>query len=70
MAKTLARLLRRPGAARYALDWLKGAWSTPAPCGSSGRSWPPRAALERLEIITNHKIEESTKGKPQLALWL
>ena len=28
------------------------------------------AELERLEIISAHKIEESTKGKPQLALWL
>ena len=28
------------------------------------------AELERLEIITAHKIEDSTKGKPQLALWL
>ena len=26
--------------------------------------------MERLEIITAHKIEDSTKGKPQLALWL
>ena len=26
--------------------------------------------LERLEIIAAHKIEDSTKGKPQLALWL
>jgi hypothetical protein len=26
--------------------------------------------LKRLEIIANFKIEDSTKGKPQLALWL
>jgi hypothetical protein len=26
--------------------------------------------LERLEIIATYKIEQSTRGKPQLAVWL
>ena len=73
MAKTLQRLLATSSnpVQRYALDWLKDKMEY------SGRVRDFRdaltracAELERLEIITAHKIEDSTKGKPQLALWL
>ena len=73
MAKTLQRLLATSAdpVQRYALDWLKGKMEY------SGRMRDfldalarACAELERLEIITAHKIEGSTKGKPQLALWL
>ena len=73
MAKTLQRLVATSSnpVQRYALDWLK------AKMEYSGRLRDFRdalaracAELERLEIISAHKIEDSTKGKPQLALWL
>jgi hypothetical protein len=73
MAKTLQRLVATSSnpVQRYALDWLK------AKMEYSGRLRDFRdalaracAELERLEIITAHKIEDSTKGKPQLAMWL
>lgn len=73
MAKTLQRLVSTSAdpVQRYALDWLKRKMEY------AGRLRDFRDALsractelERLEIITAHKIEESTKGKPQLALWL
>lgn len=73
MAKTLQRLVATSSnpVQRYGLDWLK------AKMEYGGRMRDFRDALaractelERLEIITAHKIEDSTKGKPQLALWL
>jgi hypothetical protein len=73
MAKTLQRLLATSAdpVQRYALDWLKGKMEY------SGRMRDFRDALaravrelERLEIIAKGCIEDSTKGKPQLALWL
>ena len=73
MAKTLQRLLATSAdpVQRYALDWLKGKMEY------SGRMRDFRDALaravrelERLEIIAKGSIEDSTKGKPQLALWL
>jgi len=73
MAKTLQRLVATSAdpVQRYALDWLK------AKMEYSGRMRDFRdalaracAELERLEIIAAHKIEDSTRGKPQLALWI
>ena len=73
MAKTLQRLPATSAdpVQRYALDWLKGKMEY------SGRMRDFRDALaravrelERLEIIAKGCIEDSTKGKPQLALWL
>lgn len=72
MAKTLQRLLATSAdpVQRYALDWLK------AKMEYSGRLRDFRDALSRavselvrLEIIAKGCIEDSTKGKPQLALW-
>ena len=73
MAKTLQRLLATSAdlVQRYALDWLKSKMEY------SGRMRDFREAitravreLERLEIIVKGCIEDSTRGKPQLALWL
>lgn len=73
MAKSLQRLIATSSdlVQRYALDWLK------AKMEYSGRMRDFRdavtracAEIERLEIIASYKIEESTRGKPQLALWL
>lgn len=73
MAKTLQRLVATSSnqVQRYALDWLKGKMEY------SGRMRDFREAitratheLERLEIIAKGCIEDSTKGKPQLAMWL
>lgn len=73
MAKTLQRLVATSSnpVQRYALDWLKGKMEY----GGRMRDFRDAltracAELERLEIITDHKIEDSNKGKPQLALWL
>ena len=73
MAKTLQRLLATSAdpVQRYALDWLKGKMEY------GGRMRDFRDALtractelKRLEIVSEWRIEDSTKGKPQLALWL
>lgn len=73
MAKTLQRLVATSAdpVQRYALDGLK------AQMEYSGRMRDFRDALsravcelERLEIIAKGSIEGSTKGRPQLVLWL
>jgi hypothetical protein len=73
MAKTLQRLIATSAdpVQRYALDWLKDKMEY------TGRLRDFRDALtravrelERLEIIAKGNIEDSTKGKPQLVLWL
>lgn len=73
MAKTLQRLVAtsKDSPQRYGLAWLK------AKMGYEGRMRDFRAALdratselERLEVITRARIEESKKGEPQLVLWL
>lgn len=73
MAKSLQRLIPTSSnpVQRYALDWLKSKMEY------GGRMRDFRDALsrackelERLEIIAAHKIEASTKGKEQLALWI
>ena len=73
MAKTLQRLIATSSnlVQRYTLDWLK------AKMEYGGRLRDFRSALaracgelERLEIITKHQIENNTKGKQQLVIWL
>jgi hypothetical protein len=73
MAKALQRLVAtsRDLLQRYALDWLKDKMSY------AGRMRDFREALmracaelERLEIIDRARIEQSTRGKQQLAVWL
>lgn len=72
MAKTLQRLIATSDESpqRYALDWLKSKMQY------EGRMRDFREALaracaelERLEIIVRWRIEDSTRGKPQLAVW-
>ncbi len=73
MAKTLQRLVATSSnpVQRYALDWLKGKMEYSSPMRKFRDALGVACAeLERLEIITAHKIEDSTKGKQQLALWL
>ena len=73
MAKTLQRLLATSAdpVQRFGLEMLKDKMQY------SGRMRDFRdalsravAELERLEIIAKGSIEDSTKGKPQLVLWL
>ena len=73
MAKMLQRLIATSDESpqRYALDWLK------SKAEYTGRTRDFRDALlracdelERLEIIARARIEDSTRGKPQLVLWL
>ena len=73
MAKTLQRLVATSSnpVQRYALDWLKGKMEYSSPMRKFRDALGVACAeLERLEIITAHKIEDSTKGKQQLVLWL
>jgi hypothetical protein len=73
MAKTLQRLLATSAdpVQRYALDWLKAKMEYASPMRKFRTALACACAeLKRLEIITTYKIEDSTKGKPQLALWL
>lgn len=73
MAKTLQRLVATSSnpVQRYALDWLKAKMEYSSPMRKFRDALAAACAeLERLEIITAHKIEDSTKGKAQLALWL
>ncbi|WP_207650631.1 plasmid replication initiator TrfA [Acidithiobacillus albertensis] len=73
MAKTLQRLVATSSdpVQRYALDWLKAKMEYVSPMRKFREALVGACEeLERLEIISNHKIEDSTKGKMQLALWL
>lgn len=73
MAKTLQRLVATSSdtVQRYALDWLKNKMQY------EGRMRDFRGALakavrelERLEIVATSRVEQSTKGKEQLVMWL
>lgn len=73
MAKALQRLVATSSDSvqRYALDWLKSKLEYHSP----DRKFREALAgacheLERLEIVASWRIEASTKGKPQLALWV
>lgn len=73
MAKTLQRLVATSSDSiqRYALDWLKDKMEYASPMRKFEDS--VEAAVEelvRLEIIVKGCIENSTKGKKQLSLWL
>lgn len=73
MAKTLQRLLATSAdpVQRYALDWLKDKMEYASPMRKFRQALQAAVhELERLEIIAKGSIEDSTKGKPQLVLWL
>jgi hypothetical protein len=73
MAKTLQRLIATSSdkVQRYALDWLKAKMEYASPVRKFREALESACAeLGRLEIIATHKIEDSTKGKEQLTMWL
>ena len=73
MAKTLQRLVATSAdlVQRYALDDLKNKMEYASPMRKFRESLQAAVReLERLEIIAKGSIEGSTKGKPQLVLWL
>ena len=73
MAKTLQRLLATSSdpVQRYALDWLKAKMEYASPMRKFREALAAACKeLERLEIVSAWRIEDSTRGKPQLALWL
>ena len=73
MAKTLQRLAATSSdpVQRYALDWLKDKMEYASPMRKFRESLQAAVQeLERLEIVAKGNIEDSTKGKPQLVLWL
>lgn len=73
MAKTLQRLIATSmdKLQRYSLDWLKTKMEYSSPMRKFRISLNDAThELERLQIIKKSKIEESTKGIPQLTMWL
>ena len=72
-AKTLQRLLATSAdpVQRYALDSLKAQMEYTSPMRKFRDALAAACKeLERLEIVSTWRIEGSTRGKPQLALWL
>jgi hypothetical protein len=73
MAKALQRLVATSSdpVQRYALDWLKDKMSYDGRMRDFRESLMRACAeLERLEIIARARIEQSTRGNSQLAVWL
>ena len=73
MAKALQRLVATSAdpIQRYALDWLKDKMQYTSPMRKFKDSLAAAMReLERLEIIAKGRIEDSTKSKAQLVLWL
>lgn len=73
MAKTLQRLVATSSdpVQRYALEWLKDKMEYASPIRKFKEALMASVhELERLEIIATGRIEDSSKGKPQLVLWL
>lgn len=73
MAKTLQRLLATSSdpVQWYALDNLKAQMEYASPMRKfKGALEAACKELERLEIVNAWQIEDSTKGKSQLALWI
>lgn len=73
MAKTLQRLIATSAdpVQRYSLDWLKAKMEYSSPIRKFREALLAAVhELERLEIVAKGSIEDSTKGKEQLVLWL
>lgn len=73
MAKALQRLVAASSdpVQRYALDWLKEKMQYASPLRKFKEALEAAIGeLQRLEIVAAWKLERSTKGKEQLALWL
>ena len=72
MAKTLQRLLATSAdpIQRFALDDLKAQMQYASPLGKFQKALAAACKeVERLGIISAWRLEESTEGKPQLAMW-
>ncbi len=73
MAKTLQRLIATSAdpVQRYSLDWLKAKMEYSSPIRKFRDALLAAVhELARLEILAKGSIEDSTKGKEQLVLWL
>ena len=73
MAKTLQRLVATSSdtVQRYALDWLKAKMDYNSPMRKFRDALGAACTeLERLEIIATSRVEDSTRAKQQLVLWL
>jgi hypothetical protein len=73
MAKSLQRLFATSSdpVQRYALDWLKDKLEYTSPMRKFKEALTAACKeLERLGIIARARIEQSTRGKAQLAVWL
>jgi hypothetical protein len=73
MAKALQRLVATSNdhVQRYALGWLKDKMEYTGRMRDFRESLMRACAeLERMDIIAAYKIEQSTRGKQQLAVWL
>ena len=73
MAKTLQRLVATSAdpVQRYALDRLKEKMEYTSPARKFREALDAACTeLRRVEIINAWRFEDSTRGKPQLALWL
>jgi hypothetical protein len=73
LAKALQRLLATSAdpVQRFGLEMLKAKMQYASPMRKFRDSLEAAVCeLERLEIIAKGRIEDSTKGKPQLVLWL
>ena len=73
MAKALQRLVATSAdlVQRYGLDWLKGKLEYSSPMRKFRVALEAACKeLERLAIVSSWRIEASTKGKLQLALWI
>lgn len=73
MAKTLQRLIATSSdlVQRFNLERLKAQMQFTSPMRKFRASLMAAVTeLERLEIVANGRIENSTRGEPQLVLWL
>lgn len=73
MAKALQRLVATSAdpLQRYALDWLKVKLEYSSPMRKFREALGAACKeLERLEIVSAWRIQISSRGKPQLTLWL
>ena len=73
MAKTLQRLVATSSdpVQRYALDWLKDKMEYNSPLRKFREALQAAVReLERLEIVVKGQIGDSSKGRPQLILWV
>lgn len=72
MAKALQRLIATSDEVpqRYGLEWLKDKMQYESPMRKFREALAAACAeLERLSIVASWRIDNSTRGKPQLVVW-